>query len=1238
LASALVSACALIIIFTAVVVGVGRALIPHADQIRPWLEEELSERSGLPISIGRVEAYWPRLTPQITLYAIRVGEPDEPLATVDSARLEAHLPGLLQHERNLFNVAVLGLDVELAEDEDGHWGVRLEGGGQLGVGEGMPAERVLTGNLLLRDVSVRVVPRELPATEWRLPEAELERSLTSSALVGRVHPATDERSELELRMRADHPPGGLSAVQAWIGVPGLALDSALAQRFLPEELELEHRRLRASTWLEWTPEEGAWLDLEFDVEGGRRNRVTGHLVAHRQNGRTDAELLELSRAGEAVLGGLAVAHHDGYWALGLDWLDIEQLHALARPAAELLPWWPEELQGRLDGLHVMVDPGRTLHALDGRLSGLTLPPTGPVPGIEGLNLALALDGDRVALIPDGEVSVDWPRLLREEVRQARLDGRIVLAPGGIEFDDLGISHDIVDARANGWIYLGAERPFLDFGIEVERVEPGDPRPWLPHAIIPEVAMNWLDQALVHVDSAEGELLFHMRAGQGAANLEPGHFHADVAFAGARMDYWPEWPEADLGRGRVEFLGRGLYGQVPEARMAGLDLAVDQVVIADLTQPELAFLVIAESTEAGAVADAMQQLPVEGWQGLFEQTRWSGPLGLSVEVTLPFRRMAEWGLDGEAILEDVELVLPALGLALSDLRGTVFFDQEQVLPTALHAMAGERMLTLDAAADFRAPARLELGAELHPADLVADPGVSDMLAQRMTGSSYFRFQLETVEDGLELDLASDLEGMGLELPHPLTKLMPESWPLAATAIIADEQAHVALSLADRLELGVLYGDFGWRTAIGIQAEQPSFPESPGWHLRGRFEALDLEPWAGLADMLPGGPATWTTTTADVRVAADRLAWGDTYIEQVELVLERLPDAWELHLAGAGASGRATVPMPLDSGRVLAVDLEHLHLRDDSTEPDEADLALGEPPRQTSTASPVGYPPLHVLIEELSYRSLDLGRLRIESHATRRGVEVERIEVAGPALSLRGAGRWIDTAEGPLSEFEGRLITDSLTELMDTLGYQTGLEAARTQADLVGRWPGAPHDFSLQRIDGRLSIEVADGLIPEARPGAGRLLGLVSIGTIPRRLTLDFRDVFAQGLKFDRIDGDFELSDGVAVTENLVVDSPAARIRVSGITDMVERRYDQNLVVEPGVGGTLPILGVLAGGPMGAAAGLVLQTLLDRPLRGIAEARYSVTGSWESPTVDLVEARVTDEEGEEQIIVPDLPEQD
>ena len=148
-------------------------------------------------------------------------------------------------------------------------------------------------------------------------------------------------------------------------------------------------------------------------------------------------------------------------------------------------------------------------------------------------------------------------------------------------------------------------------------------------------------------------------------------------------------------------------------------------------------------------------------------------------------------------------------------------------------------------------------------------------------------------------------------------------------------------------------------------------------------------------------------------------------------------------------------------------------------------------------------------------------------------------------------------------------------------------------------------------------MVDGNVTGADAGPGRLLGLVSFTALPKRLALDFRDVFESGFPFDEATGTFSMENGKARTEDVLLKSSSASIHLSGETDLVDRRYDQLMTIRPGVGNTLPIIGALAAGPGGAAAGLALQGLLHDSLGEATQVRYTITGSWDEPVIEPVE---------------------
>ncbi|MEO1204630.1 MAG: AsmA-like C-terminal region-containing protein, partial [Pseudomonadota bacterium] len=131
---------------------------------------------------------------------------------------------------------------------------------------------------------------------------------------------------------------------------------------------------------------------------------------------------------------------------------------------------------------------------------------------------------------------------------------------------------------------------------------------------------------------------------------------------------------------------------------------------------------------------------------------------------------------------------------------------------------------------------------------------------------------------------------------------------------------------------------------------------------------------------------------------------------------------------------------------------------------------------------------------------------------------------------------------------------------------------------------------------------------------RVFGLISIVALPRRLSLDFRDVFEKGFGFDEIAGTFNISNGVATTCNLGLEGPAADIAIIGSVDLTEQRYTQAAVVSTNVTNALPVVGAVVAGPQAAAALLIFTQIFKKPLREVGQLYYDIGGSWDEPDIE------------------------
>jgi uncharacterized protein YhdP len=284
-----------------------------------------------------------------------------------------------------------------------------------------------------------------------------------------------------------------------------------------------------------------------------------------------------------------------------------------------------------------------------------------------------------------------------------------------------------------------------------------------------------------------------------------------------------------------------------------------------------------------------------------------------------------------------------------------------------------------------------------------------------------------------------------------------------------------------------------------------------------------------------------------------------------------------------------------------------------------LLLGDPVSTgvDTETDPADLPALHLYARSFRYLGVDLGETRVEAYPTSRGFHFEKVDASSDHLSVQASGDWSLSEQGQRSDFEIHMASESLGDFLQTLDISSSIQGGQTLVDFSAWWPGSPAAFALSRLNGQIEFSVVDGNITDASAGGGRLLGLLSIQALPKRLSLDFRDVFDAGFGFDRATGTFAMENGTATTDDILLKSSAASITVSGSTNLVEQQYDQLLTIRPGLGNTLPIIGALAGGPAGAAAGLALQGLLHRQLGEATRVQYTITGDWENPVFEAVD---------------------
>jgi uncharacterized protein YhdP len=166
-----------------------------------------------------------------------------------------------------------------------------------------------------------------------------------------------------------------------------------------------------------------------------------------------------------------------------------------------------------------------------------------------------------------------------------------------------------------------------------------------------------------------------------------------------------------------------------------------------------------------------------------------------------------------------------------------------------------------------------------------------------------------------------------------------------------------------------------------------------------------------------------------------------------------------------------------------------------------------------------------------------------------------------------------------------------------------------------WNASPTAIDYASLSGHLKFEAKNGQFNKLEPGAGRLLGILSLQSLPRRLTLDFRDIFSEGLAFDSIEGQAKVTRGVAETSDLTIDGPAAKILMTGKVNLAVETADLRVKIQPAIGESLAV-GTFIVNPAAGAVAWLAQKLLKDPLGHVFSYEYAMTGPWADLKVDKV----------------------
>jgi uncharacterized protein (TIGR02099 family) len=1218
-------------------------LVPEVAAQRTAVEQRLAEAIGLPVKIAALSADWPGLHPHLTIEGLEIHDREgRPALAFDRVEAEIGWSSLLHFELRLHRLEIASPALDIRRDL--HGVIHVAGLAVRGEGDSGFADWLLEqSRIIVREARVTwhddlrgATPLELQHVNFDLRNFARFHSfgLTASPSGGTAQ-RVDLRGNLVGKSLSDLPgwrgefyvdlvqadlsawqpwldlplewSRGLGSVRLWLGFAGLRAERLTADlrlddvalRLRPDlpVLTLAHLEGRLSGQRAGSAYAGNLRRLSLETDDGRILPPT------------DARF-RLDLAGPRAGGEFSV-----------DQLDIDVLSSLAShlplPAQaheRLRTFAPQGRLGELDLAWEGPAEAPTAWRAKSGFSRLALKAHKELPGFAGISGTL--DGDQRAgkvRIDSRDVRIMLPAVFPEpELALARLEAEVGWRKreGEIEFQLARAEFHNADARGDAvgsYRHTGRGPGEIDLTARLTQAAGNAVWRYMP-LVVNKDTRDWLRAGIVGGRSENATLRlkgpldkFPFRDGKG------GIFQVKGRILGATLDFATGWPRMTGIDGELLFEGVRMAIRGQRAEMMGVALSNVLAEIPDLEAPEELLIVTGKARgETQRFLDFIEASPVGERIDHFTQPMAAAGRGeLDLRLDMPLRRIDTTRVRGSYKFADNELkVLPELP-PFSGLQGEFGFTESRLQAKNLRA----RLLGMPVAADVGSAAggvvRVEGRGTLQAQSLRRELGPEyQPLLGHLSGESAWRANVTIRKPVAEVSIESALDGVSSSLPEPFNKSARTPLPFKVIGRIETQRDEWNASLGNVATLRLLRDGTDWRgrVALGAAARGPlaALPER-GIALAIDQPALDADAWRALLPAAGSGIAQAGPALSVVEVRSDMLHLVHRNFHEVRFKAATEASRWRLGIESREARGQLTWD---GAGAGKLAGRMALLAWPGAQEAPAAGEAESDATREL--------PAVDLVIDDMRLRDMALGEVRVNGES-RGGAWQAKVEAKNEAAQLSGTGRWRPSATAPESALSFRLKVDDAEKLLARLGMTEALRRGSGTLEGDLSWAGAPFSLDLPSLSGNLKADIAKGQFKKLEPGVGRLLGVLSLQSLPRRITLDFRDVFSEGFAFDTIAGTARVERGILRTDDLAIRGPAAKVQLSGRANLVTETQDLKVRVQPAVGESVAV-GAMIVNPVAGAVAWAAQKLLDDPLDQAFAYEYAVTGGWTDPKVE------------------------
>lgn len=896
--------------------------------------------------------------------------------------------------------------------------------------------------------------------------------------------------------------------------------------------------------------------------------------------------------------------------------------------------WTQHLEalspkGRINSLKVALagDPASpSEYHVSAQLQQLSFNPYQQIPGVSNLTAELDARHTHGQLkLNSQEATLDLKDVLRWPIPVKKLTGQVnwKISQGNtiVETKNLFIDNPHMYGNINAkYTHSPTDGDYLELVAVFDKGNAKYAHFYYP-IIMGQDTLHWLDTSILSgqadniIVTSKGKLSdFPYVTQQNQPDPDLGHFKVTANISNAVLDYGIGWPKIENLSMHMLFEGKRMELNAKKGLISGNLIQRAKVEIPDLDADNPILHINAEIS--GTVNQGLafvNSSPVkEVAMGFTDNLNASGNGHLTLDLKIPMLELDAYKFKGSyqisdgTIYADEQNGIPEL----SKLNGTLAFTEHSLSANRVRAevLGGPLQFNLTTAPDK--------SIRINASGRINDTGLKKLstnpLINALEGSTDWKGDISINKPFLNANFSANLVGMAVNLPPPFDKQPSQIAPLTLEKKQTQADSdNIALQYKDLLAAKLvrraqLNGMAIERGEISINTPLQE-PKDKGLHLTAKFDSLDADLWLTVLDQY-----STQSQQKNNQLTLGAIDKADVSIQTLT-IFDRVIHQFRMSTAPTNSGLLMNIQSQELAGNIewrnhpaskLHARFKHLKIPQTTSKK----ITLKKEIRKLNQQ----YPALDIIADQFELGQKKLGRLELNAFENAEDWIIQKLNISNEYTELNAVGTWHNWTRSPNTLINFTLRSDNIGKTLNTFGQPDMVKGGT--ATLTGKlkWPGSPHEFDAAGLSGTFKLNAEKGQISKVQPGAGRLLGLLSLQNLPRRLTLDFRDLFSEGFTFDTISATATATDGILRSDDFLMSGPAAEATIKGETNLKTETQHLTVKVTPRVSDSFSLsVAALAGGPIYGAAAFVAQKLLKDPFNKIASTEYVITGTWANP---------------------------